>query len=176
MTIALPTLEDIEQIRNLNHKYLIIHQTDAQRQGGFIRIEYSESELKRIIEAKEIVVAKDENRVVGYYLIGRKSDSEALKYQHDKAREISWENTITTDKIGYGCQVCIEVNHRNNGLFSKMLIVLINLVKNRYSYLLGSISDDNVVSYNSHINNGWKLIDSMNKTKYLIYNTNKSTI
>ena len=176
MTIEIPTLEDIEQIRNLNQKYLITHLTDTEKQGGFIRIEYTESELKKIIEAKEIVVAKDENRVVGYYLIGRKSDSVALTYQHNKAREITWEKPITTDKIGYGCQVCIETNYRNNGLFADMLIDLTNLVKNKYSYLLCSVSDDNLVSYNSHINNGWILIDSMNKTKYLIYNSHKSKI
>lgn len=176
MTIEIPTLEDIKQIRNLNQKYLITHLTDTEKQGGFIRIEYSESELKKIIEAKEIVVAKDENKIVGYYLIGRKSDSVALTYQHNKAKEITWESPIITDKIGYGCQVCIETNYRNSGLFTSMLIELTKNVKNKYAYLLCSVSDDNVISMNAHRNNGWKIIESAEPTKYLTYNTHQSAI
>ena len=176
MTIEIPTLENIEQIRNLNQKYLITHLTDTEKQGGYIRIEYANNELKKIIEAKEIVVAKDENKIIGYYMIGRKSDSVALTYQHNKAITFANDNMLASTSIGFGCQVCIDKNYRNNGLFSMMLKNLITIIKNKYSFLLCSVSDDNAVSYNSHINNGWKLIDSIDTTKYFIYNTKNGTI
>lgn len=176
MTIEIPTIENIPQIRNLNQKFLITHLTDTEKQGGFIRIEYTENELKRIIEAKEIVIAKEENKIVGYYLIGRKSDSVVLTYQHNKAINLANEQALLTEKIGYGCQVCIETNYRNNGLFAKMLIDLTKLVKQKYTYLLCSVSDDNVISMNAHRNNGWKIIESAEPTKYLTYNTHQSAI
>jgi hypothetical protein len=132
-SILFPTFDNIDQIRSLNDKYLISHLTDVQKQSGFIRIEYDRDDLKQIITHKEIVIATINDKVIGYYLIGRKSGKAALKYQKNKAISFTADET-SFDNIGYGCQVCIDEAFRNNGLFGEMLIALTNEVKDKYSH------------------------------------------
>lgn len=173
--IQLATHQHIEQILQLNSRYLISHLSDAQKKGGFVRIEYNKEELKRIIDSKEIIIALDDYIVTGYYLIGRKSENKTLLYQYNKALEIANGKNILSDKIGYGCQVCIDKTHRNNGLFKFMLDALNNSVNDKYSHLLCSVSDDNTVSLNTHKKNGWEQIDNLATTRFYIYKINIPT-
>lgn len=176
MTIQFPTYDHIDQIRQLNSKYLITHLTDAQKQSGFIRIEYDRDDLQQIIANKEIVIATNGENVIGYYLIGRKSGKAALDYQKNKAKSLFDTNEIPFDKIGYGCQVCIDEAYRNNGLFAQMLNALSNATKAKYSYLLCSVSDDNIVSLKTHTTNGWQLLESFETAKFFILKTHKPII
>lgn len=168
--IILPTYDMVGQIMRLSKKYLITSLPDKQKQDGFIRIEYSEEDLYRIIENREIVVAVVKGRVIGYYLIGRESGSSALNYQSTTARSLAG---IPYNKIGYGCQVCIETDHRKSGLFKAMLGKLNTTVREKYSHLLCSISESNVASLKVHTANNWQLINTINTTHFLIYPTNK---
>jgi GNAT superfamily N-acetyltransferase len=172
-TSLLPTTAHIPDIQALNSKYLISHLSDGEKQGGFVRVEYTADGLQQIINNKEMVAAMEQDKIIGYYLIGRKSSSAALDYQKNKALSLFDTHNIPFDKIGYGAQVCIDEAHRNNGLFSQMLAALIQAVQNKYTHLLCSVSDDNIVSLNAHINAGWKLIDQLETTQFFIYETNK---
>lgn len=176
MTIQFPTYDHIDQIRQLNSKYLITHLTEAQKQKGFIRIEYDRDDLQHIIANKEIVIATYGVKVIGYYLIGRKSGKAALDYQRNKANSLFDTIEIPFANIGYGCQVCIEEAYRNNELFLQMLNTLSNSAKDKYTHLLCSVSEDNIVSMKTHTANGWKLIDTFETTKYFIYKTHKPII
>ena len=176
MDIHLPTYEYIDQILILNRKYLITQLPDNQKQNGFIRIAYTRDDLAKIIAAREMVIATEQNRVIGYYLIGRKSGDPALDYQKNKARSLFDTHQIPFDKIGYGCQVCIEERYRNNGFFGQMLQALTQMVKTKYSHLLCSVSDDNAVSLQVHINNGWKLIGELEVPRFFIYHTQRPII
>ena len=165
-TIQIPTYDHIDQILVLNSKYLITHLNDTQKKSGFVRIEYTEEEIKKIIEHQEIVVAIDNNKVVGYYLVGRKSDSVALDYQKNKAINLFGSHTIQFDKIGYGCQVCIDYTHRNNGLSKNMLLKLVEILDNKYEYLLSIISKENTISLQNSTAIGWTALDSSENPKY----------
>ena len=173
-SILFPSFDNIDQIISLNRKYLIGSLTEEQKQNGFIRIEYNKDNLQQIITSKEIVIATDKEKVIGYYLIGRKSGSAALYYQKNKAISLFATNEISFDSIGYGCQVCIDEAFRNNGLFGQMLNALTNEVKDKYSHLLCSVSNDNIVSMKTHLNSGWQVIDNFETTQFLIYNTTTS--
>lgn len=157
--IILPTNDHLEEIRNLNERFLITHLSDKQIQNGFIRIKYSREELKKIIKSEEVVIAIDTDKVVGYYLIGKKSGNPALNYQKKKAQSLINTHSIQFDKIGYGCQVCISEENRNNGISRKMIEKLINQVANKYDYLLGSISANNKTSLQNSQKIGWTVID-----------------
>lgn len=174
ISIHPPTHEHIDQILHLNSKYLITHLDDSQKQNGFIRIEYNRNDLQKIIDAKEIVIASKNNLVIGYYLIGKKCDKSDLDYQRNKAYTLSDSHNTPFEKIGYGCQVCIEENYRKNGLFKRMLVALAKTLENNYNDLLCSVSDDNIVSMKTHRNNGWEIIDSLGTRNYLIYNIHKA--
>ena len=167
--VILATKAQIDQIRNLNSKYLINHLTNTQKKEGFIRVEYSLLELEEIVNHEEIVVAFDNNTIAGYYLIGRKSENLGIGYQMSKSRHLAEKRNIPYDKIGYGCQVCIDEKYRNNGLFTSMLKRLCATVKMKYDYLFCSVSGSNTISLNAHINNGWQQIDSFENTNFLLY-------
>lgn len=175
MQIILATLSHIDQIIALNRKYLITQlSNNEQLQNGFVRIAYNREELQLIIANKEIVIAVDNEMIVGYYLIGRKSGSPALAYQRNFALTINEGMAINT--IGYGCQVCIDESYRNNGLFAQMLQILVSQVKVKYNYLLCSVSNANLASLNTHLNNGWKTMGTIENTNYLLLTTHHQII
>ena len=172
MTIQLATKEMIPQLLYLNRKYQFDRLNIFEQQKGFIKIEYSENEFIKIIENHEIVVAPEEGKLVrGYYLIGKKSGSEKLIYQQKKAEFLAQQTTMTsnTDRIGDGCQVCIEENFRSGGLSRKMLDVLITAIKGKYDYLLSTISKENSVSLTNSTALGWTLFNSIETPQYYIY-------
>ena len=168
--IISPSFSHINQIRHLNERYLIKDLDDEEMNDGFIRVKYSKNELNRIIQNKEIIVAVEKDKVIGYYLIGRKSNATDLQHQIIKAKSFL---DIPLHKIGFGCQVCIDNDFRKKGLFNAMLSELKIIVKGKYSVLLCSVSENNISSLKVHIANEWQLIDTEN-TKYLLtYSTNK---
>lgn len=173
-SILIPSFDNINQILNLNRKYLVSHLTNEQKQKGFVRIEYDTNGLQQVITNKEIVIATDKGKVIGYYLIGRKSGSAALNYQKNKAISLSTSNEILFDNIGYGCQVCIDEAFRNNGLFGQMLNALDKQVNSIYTHLFCSVSNENIFSLKTHVANGWQLIDTIETTQFFIYKTSAS--
>ena len=176
ITIQIPTYDHIPQLLQLNQLYLVNHLTQVQQQGGSVRIAYASNEIKLIIDAKEIVVAFNGEIVVGYYLIGKKSNKDELHYQKKYTISLFDTNQIQFNAIGYACQVCINENYRNQNLFKDMLTYLTCIVKHKYHYLLCSISKTNNVSLTTHLKNGWKVLNTFEEPLFLIYTTQPNTI
>lgn len=169
INIRLAKKSDIDAIQKLNSKYLITHLTDAQKQNGFIRIEYDREDLLQIIVNKEIVIATNEEEIIGYYLVGRKSNKTTLDYQRKKALTLFDTHAIPFDKIGYGCQVCLDEHYRSFGLSKAMMVELKKLLVEKYDYLLSTISADNKVSLQNSTKIGWQLIDEFEKPTFYLY-------
>lgn len=166
--VGFPQIEDIEKLKNLNNKFLINNLDPLQREKGFIRIEYNLGGFKNIVKEKEVVVAFNFNEIVAYYMIGKKASIKQLDYQKEMAKKLEKKHNIPFDKIGYGCQVCIDKDFRRLGLFKLMLKLLKNTVKNKYDYLLCSISDFNIASLKAHSKNNWKFIEKIDTTNFYI--------
>jgi len=169
-----PTLSQVGQVRLLNDRHLISHLTEAQRQGGFVRVAYNPQHLASIIRNREILVATFGEEQIGYYLVGRTSGNPALDYQKEMAGRVSATKEIPVDKIGYGCQVCIDDAHRANGLFGELFAALVLVVQEKYSHLLCSISVENPVSVKAHLKYGWQLFDTINHTHFFLFELNKT--
>ena len=167
--IHFPTLDQIDEIRKLNQKYLISHLTDKELQGGFIRIEYNTNDFMQIVNSNEIVVATNEDRIVAYYLVGRKSESPALMYQRNKAISLFNSHSIQYERIGYGCQVCIDKSYRNNGISRKMLNLLLTKLISKYDYLLSTISPENIISLQNSRKTGWAVIDEKESPTFYLF-------
>jgi len=167
MNIKHPDTDDIKQIMQLNSKYFLSNTTDDQIQNGYLGKKYSIEELQQIVADKEIIICTTNNKVIGYYLLGRKDDEDASVYQINK--ELSLVDPFSN--IAYPTQVCIDEAYRNHGLFGKMLYVLVNSVKDKYTSLFCSISENNIVSIKAHIKNGWQLINTFETRKFFIYKT-----
>lgn len=169
ITIKCPEVEHIEQLIILNSKYNYQHLSQEELVRGFIRIPYTYEQFQRLIEQKEITVALFNNQVVGYYLVGKHTQNPTLEYQIQKAKQIERIHQIDFERIGYGCQVCIETEFRNMNLFADMLSILVMLVRYKYDILLCSISDYNPASLRAHQKNNWKFYDKENSTNFLYH-------
>ncbi len=174
--VGIPKIEQIEQLITLNEKFLIDNLNPEQRDKGFIRIKYSREDFEKMVLAKEIVVGYNYDDVVAYYLIGRLSSSEMLDYQRKKTNDLVKNKNFVHEKIGYGCQVCIDKNFRHFGLFRNMLKLLSHSVQDKYDYLLCSISDNNVASLKAHTKNNWTYIDKNETTNFYIYDVTNNNL
>jgi hypothetical protein len=171
MEIAHPGISDIKEIMHLNNKYLTQHLTDAQQRNGFLGRNYSHAELERIITNKGIVIASDQGTIAGYYLIGHKDDEGTAPYDRNKAVELLITDEVPLHKIAWPCMVCIDEAYRGHGLFGNMLRALMQGVKEKYVYVLCSISERNIASIKAHLNNGWQLINTFESRQYFMYKT-----
>lgn len=165
-TIQVPTYTHIDKILALNRKYLLTHLSNQEKENSFIRIEYSKDDIKRIIDHREIVVALNDNVVIGYYLIGRKSQNPALAYQLKKVIEI-FKEPNTADKVGYGAQAILEKNYRGGELLNRMLKKLIQELNNIYTVLFSSVTKINQGALKAHSKGGYKILDE-DDTKYYV--------
>lgn len=169
ITIKCPEIEHIEQLMILNYKYNYQHLPKDELVRGFIRIPYTYEQFQQLIENKEITIGISKNKIVGYYLIGKHTLNPNLEYQIQKAKQIERIHQIDFERIGYGCQVCIEKDFRNMNLFADMLSILVLLVQYKYDILLCSISDYNPASLRAHQKNNWIFYDKENSTNFLYH-------
>lgn len=166
--IQTPTYNHIDQILALNSKYLINHLSDTEKQNGFIRIEYDREDLEKIIDHKEIVIAVDNDKVVGYFLVGKKSEKLELELQKVMSLVLHDSGKFEYKRIGFGCQICIEEKYRGNGISKNMVDALKDLVMEKYDYLLSTISSDNKVSLQNSTMVGWYPIDLIEFPRYYL--------
>src|SRR6186713_634247 len=169
MIIRQPDFNDISEIIRLNSKYFFAEPTDDQKQKGYLGKKYSMNELQQIIADKEIVIAKHNDSLAGYYLLGFKNDIDASVYKRNRVLKLIDINGIPLTDIAYPTQVCIDEEYRGNGLFGKMLSALIGSVKDKYKKIYCSISEDNIVSVKAHLRNGWELVNSFEARKFFVY-------
>lgn len=168
--IKRPKIEQITQLIELNRKHLIENLSLDEQKKGFIRIPYDKPDFEAIIKSNEISIALNDDKVSGYYMVGKHAITPNLTYQNNKAKILSNNLKIPFEKIGYACQVCIDSDYRHIGLFKSMLDFLVQSVSSKYTMLLCSVSDFNVASLKAHIKNGWEFYDKNNTTNFLIYN------
>lgn len=168
-TCRLAVEDDLEPLLKLHHKYLFHNLSEEQKKNGFIRVEYSRDEFRKMIRSQAVVIALKNEKLCGYYLVGKTSESLLLAYQRNEARSIADINGYEFSKIGYGCQICIDEPHRHQGLFALLLEALSKAVKNKFTVLLCSVSDNNTASMHSHMNNGWAKVNAIDNTSFFIY-------
>jgi hypothetical protein len=169
MTIRLLNINEVGEVMRLNERFHFSNLDAVQRGNGFLRILYTQNDFEKILMNKEILVAIYDTAVVGYYLVGRTSNNPALDDQRKSAIALSRANAMAFDKVGYGCQVCIDLHYRKNGLYGQLLYELVNLVEDKYASLLCTISEENPISLRTHLANGWKIINEVERKKYLVY-------
>ena len=80
----------------------------AKSINGNLSINYSKDAFQRIISNQEITISRLNNKLIGYFLIGKNTNQENLHYQKIKAMEISKMLEIPICEIGYGCQIFID--------------------------------------------------------------------
>lgn len=162
--IHIPTYDQIDEIVALNSKYLIANLSAVQQQNGFIRIRYNKDDIKTLITHKEIVVATEYNKVIGYYLVANKLEKSIHDSHRILVEDLSVDLMTSVEKFGIGLQVVMDLNYRIFFTFKSMANFLFNQVNNKYNFLLGFISKSNISSTRIHEIIGFRKINKMDDT------------
>lgn len=166
--IEQPTILDIDRLVNLHNKHLLNNLTQEQIKDGFVRVIYDTGNFKSIINDNAIVVVKEQDKIVGYYLLGHSTKSSSLQYQFEALNEYEIEGIkLNKLKVACGAQAILEKEFRGKGLTERMLEKLIEQVSSKYNYLFSSITKHNSNAYKVHKKSGY-LIVGEDETKYFV--------
>lgn len=165
--IILPSYDRIIEIRSLNDRHLMDCLDENERHSGFVRVRYSCEDIRKIIDEKEIVIAIQDDEVIGYYLIGKKSDNLLLQYQKEMVESLVERHKIPNCAIGFGAQAIIERQYRGMNLLSLMLEKLLELLNNKYQMLFSSVTKINANALSAHLKGGYQILDE-DDTKYFV--------
>ncbi|MBS1640845.1 MAG: hypothetical protein JST94_00955 [Bacteroidetes bacterium] len=168
ITIRFATSNDIEQIQNLNQKWLISNIDTADKTNGFLfgdPLKYSD--LTNIIDAKELTVAYCNRRLVGYYLFDNYSDTEVLRQYSNYITDLIATGHLESNvRISKRASAVVEKDFQNLGLSKKLLELLLTEVQHKYDTLFSVVSKQNPKII-AHQKAGWTII-AENDTLYFV--------
>jgi len=137
---------------------------DEAETEGFVTAEYSIEFLKTLHEAGPSVIAKDNDRVVGYALVAAKS----VRHQHELLSDLF--NCI--DQITYHGfvlknvkyvvvgQLCIAKNYRGLGLVQQMYQQFKKSLSGEYDCCITDVAENNPRSLKVHLKTGFQVIEN----------------
>lgn len=149
-------ITDADGIHTLHKKYLYQNLSEEQRGHGFIKVEYSLNDIRKIIEANDIALCCYDKSIIGYYLLGFVTQNEALNYQYKALNELFYNGKLLNElKVACGAQAIVEKEYRSSGLTNRMLQLLIENVSGKYDYLMSSITKTNDTAFKVHEKSGY---------------------
>ncbi len=162
------TLTDIDNLVELNTKWqLPVLNGDTQK--GFVGAAFSKEFFELLIERSEVIVAYNDNQMVGYMLSVNHSDAGLLKVHKEEAEKLKANGTLlSTDNVAVGIQTAVELDYHGTGLISIIRNEFRDLLRSRYQYFFTTISKENIRSFTSATKFGWKLVGENEHYHYLI--------
>jgi len=152
-------ITDANDILTLHKKYLYQNLPEKEKRLGFVKVEYSIEDIKRIIKENEIIICYYGNSIIGYYLLGFVTKNKSLDYQYKALQELTYNGYLLKDlKVACGAQAIVEKEFRGLGLVDKMLQLLIKNVRSKYDYLMSSITRSNENASKVHEKSGYNII------------------
>lgn len=157
------TEKEIQQILSLQQKNLP-HNISRQEaiEQGFVTVEHSFDLLKRMHDAAPAVIAKYENKVIGYALVMLPEFQEfipVLQPMFQMFDEIDFENKkLSAYSYFVMGQVCIDKNFRGLGIFDMLYQKLKELHENTFEIMLTEVAKRNIRSLKAHERAGLKSI------------------
>ena len=157
---------ELEGIKKLQEENLKKNLTDQEAETqGFVTAEYSIEFLKTLHDAGPSIIAKDDDRVVGYALVAVQS----IRHHHDLLADlfqgidkIKYKNQLLNDSryVVVG-QLCVAKGYRGMGLVDQMYQHFKKTLSADYDYCLTDVAEDNPRSLKSHIKSGFQIVDTL---------------
>ena len=163
LVTTVSTDEELQQISVLNQLNLKKNISAKEiSEEGFVSWEYDFDLLKAIHHFSPSIIAKENNKVVGYALVAPKTAAtvhpelaallpqiEPLVYNN---RPLSAYNYYLMG------QVCIDKNYRGLTLFDKMFALHKTVYQPQFDFVVTTISTQNIRSLKAHERVGFKII------------------
>jgi hypothetical protein len=157
------TDEDLQGILDLqleNHFSNI--NSEVAKDQGFVTVRHDFSTLKAICGAYKHIIAKENNRTVGYALVMLRDYGAKVKElvtMFDTLDGILYESKyIRETKYVVMGQVCVALSHRGQRVFEKIYKMYAEEMESHFDYVITEIAKRNTRSMRAHQKIGFEII------------------
>lgn len=156
------TDKELHQILELQQKNLFANITDEERkQEGFVTVSHSFEILKKMNEACPHMIAKVNDKMIGYALCMHPLFSEAIAVLKSMFDEIKKVSPKPSNYIAMG-QICIDKDYRKKGVFRNLYQNMSDFLKPEFDFIITEVDAKNIRSLNAHYAIGFKHLKSYN--------------
>jgi len=156
------TDNDVRQIIELQKSNLPQNLTKEQKNSqGFVTVVHSYETLKKMNDAEASIIAKDDEKVIGYLLAmtnEAKSDFPVLIPMFKAFDEVVYNGKkISSFNYIVVGQVCIADGYRGKGILDDCYNAYKNHFRNKYDFAITEIHKTNLRSIKAHARIGFEL-------------------
>lgn len=141
---------------------------EVQQQEGFVTVEHSIKQLQKMQDVSKQIIALHNDTVVGYALVmppQLRKTIPVLTPLFDLLDTLKYNGKSLKNQAYYVMgQICIEKNHRGQGLFRQLYAAHKKRLSSRYDFCITEISSANYRSLNAHQKIGFKKLHSFRDT------------
>ncbi|MCF1428503.1 MAG: GNAT family N-acetyltransferase [Shewanella sp.] len=121
---------------------------------------FSEAALKRLIDAKQVLIAQQQGQIAGYVLSGAWQEYIHWPLQRRALTQLkSYWSDVERSCCHYG-PVWVSPAFRGQKICRKLCQALATHLNGRFSHLIGLIAEDNEASLRAHVgDDGMQLVD-----------------
>ena len=154
------TDKELHQILGLQQKNLFASISDEERkQEGFVTVIHTFDLLKTMNEACPHIIAKDNDKIIGYALCMHPLFSKAVAVLKSMFDEIKAVNPKPSNYIAMG-QICIDKDYRKQGIFRNLYQTMSDSLKPEFDAIITEVDAKNIRSLNAHYAIGFKHLKS----------------
>ena len=160
------TDHELQQILELQQENLpTAISEETQKTEGFVTVHHSFDLLKRMNETCPHIIAKDEDKVVGYALCMHPKFGKEIEVLLPMFREIkrvfkdsSTAICVTSDEFIVMGQVCIHKDFRKKGIFRKLYEHMLKEIAPKFKAIITEVDRKNMRSLNAHYAIGFQTL------------------
>jgi len=159
----LTTDTEIRQLLALQQSNLPQHISTQEAQSqGFVTVEHDYELMKAMNEAEAHVIAKDQQKVIGYCLVMLSSFQDRIPVLQPMFALLDGlvyqSKPLETYQYFVMGQVCIDKNYRGQGVFDGMYESLKENYHQKYDFVITEVATRNVRSIKAHQRVGFELL------------------
>lgn len=134
---------------------------DESKVEGFVTVHHNLEILKAMNEKCAHIIAKRNDKVVGYALCMLKEFKKNVEVLKPMFRQI--DNCLNNDETYFVMrQICIDKQFRKRGIFRSMYEFMKQEMASKYDMIITEVDEENTRSLNAHYAIGFKLLHSYN--------------
>lgn len=151
---------ELKQILSLQRQNLKEHISEEEiKNEGFVTVHHNLDLLRRMNEACPHIIAKDEDKVVGYALCMHPKFGDEIDVLKPMFTELDkHRNTLGIDSFVVMGQVCIDKAYRRQGIFRKLYETMKKEVIPPFDVIITEVNATNIRSKKAHEGIGFKRI------------------
>lgn len=155
--------EDLKQILALQQQNLYKNiSPETQVKEGFVTVEHSLEKLQLMQSSLPQIIAKDNEKVVGYALVMSVALGEVipeLVSMFELFGQLSWNNRPINSYSYYVMgQICVAESHRGQGVFDGLYEAHKRLMSAQYELCITDVAIRNTRSMRAHERVGFEII------------------